>query len=349
MNILKGKVLHNPIVSVVMPIYKHSKEQLLTAINSILNQTFQDFELIIADGNIHDDNYKIISNISDNRIKYFKITGYINCLNYAIKHARGKYIARMDSDDISYPTRLEEQVKFLENNPNVDLCSCLAEFFGDITKFNKSQHENEINLINLIKRQEIIHPAMMFRKELNIQYDNIKPLEDCLLFRKLLLNGHKISILDKVLFKNYQTNFSIMKTYPKLMEHLMSKINIYALAKYYNYELSFIDNILKKRHFDKCEILEYLKFIKFLKTKNKNNNLDLYRICSPFFCYALSKYEKPIKIFTNTLYFETLFLPFVNTIFKTILQWIFSIKNEYKNTQKTKITCILGIKFVVRI
>ena len=69
--------MKNPIVSVVMPIYKHSEEQLLTAINSILNQTFTDFELIIADGNIHDNNYKIISNIDDNRIKYFQITGYI--------------------------------------------------------------------------------------------------------------------------------------------------------------------------------------------------------------------------------------------------------------------------------
>lgn len=340
--------MKNPIVSVVMPIYKHSEEQLLTAINSILNQTFTDFELIIADGNIHDNNYKIISNIDDNRIKYFQITGYINCLNYSIKHARGKYIARMDSDDISYPTRLEEQVKFLENNPNIDLCSCLADFFGDITKFDKSQHENEINLLNLIKRQEIIHPAMMFRKELNIQYDNIKPLEDCLLFRKLLLNGHKIGIIDKILFRNYQTNSSIMKTYPKLMQYIMSKINVYTLAKYYDYKLSFIENIFLKRQFSKQEILEYLKFIKLLKNKNKENDLDLYQICSPFFCYALSKYNKQLEILTTPIFFETLFIPYIKNILKTVSQWIFSLKNEYKNTQKTKIICILGIKFAVR-
>lgn len=341
--------MKKPTVSVIMPIYKHSEEQLLTAINSILNQTFKDFELIIADGNIHNNNYKIISNIQDHRIKYFKITGYINCLNYSIKQAKGKYIARMDSDDISYPTRIEEQVKYLEHNPKIDLCSCLAEFFGDVKKYKTSQHENDINLINLIKNQEIVHPAIMFRKDLNIQYENIKPLEDCLLFRKLLLNGYKIGIIDKILFKNYKTNTSIMKTYPKLMEFLMSKINVYALSKYYNYKLSYIDNIFLKRNFSKEDILEYLKLVKIIKNNNKKNELNIYKICYPFFCYALSKYNKSYFILINPLFIQTLFIPFVLQITKTIFQRIFSIKNDYTNTKKSKIIYIFGFKYIAKI
>lgn len=114
-----------PKVSVVMPIFKHSEEMLTSAIYSILDQTFSDFELIIIDGSSDENNFNIISKINDKRIRYFKIKGYINSLNFGIEQARGEYIARMDSDDISLPQRLEEQVNFLDNNLDVSLCSTL--------------------------------------------------------------------------------------------------------------------------------------------------------------------------------------------------------------------------------
>lgn len=167
----------NPKISVVMPIFKHSKEKLTSAIYSILNQTFKDFEFIITDGSSDDKNFNIISKIKDERIKYFKLKGYVNCLNFGIKQAKGKYIARMDSDDISYPTRFEEQVNFLDNNPEIALCSVLVEYCGR-TKHQISDYENDVNLFNLIKNQKFNHVAMMFRKEINVQYPNKKPIED---------------------------------------------------------------------------------------------------------------------------------------------------------------------------
>ncbi len=74
----------NPVVSVVMPIYNHSIKQLSGAISSILNQTFQNLELIIVDGSFDDKNFKFVSSIKDERIRYFRATRYIKCLNYGI-------------------------------------------------------------------------------------------------------------------------------------------------------------------------------------------------------------------------------------------------------------------------
>ena len=140
------KINTTPIVSVVMPIFKHSPAQLIRAINSILSQTLTDFEFIIIDGNPNGNNKKIIRRFADCRIKYFKTIGYINCLNLGISKSRGKYIARMESDDISYPERLQEQVNFLEAHPDVDLCSCLVKFTGDI-KPHISPYTADISLI----------------------------------------------------------------------------------------------------------------------------------------------------------------------------------------------------------
>lgn len=332
-----------PKVSVVMPVFKHSEERLTSAIYSILDQTFSDFELIIIDGSSDENNFNIISKINDKRIRYFKIKGYINCLNFGIEHARGEYIARMDSDDISLPQRLEEQVNFLDNNLDVSLCSTLVEEFGLLNK--TSSCKNELNLLNLIRKQEFKHVAMMFRKEINLKYDNVKPCEDCLLYRKLLLQGYKFEIINKVLLKNYISCSSIMKMYPKYCKILMSKINVLTLAKYYDYKLNFVDEIFSKRYYSKDEVIEYLKFAKFLKQKLKQRKLNIAKICLPFLFYILSKLKSKFFILHN-INFYYVFLGYLIYIrFKYLLQAFFSIKNKYFGGKKYKIITILGVKF----
>jgi glycosyltransferase involved in cell wall biosynthesis len=335
----------NPIVSIVMPIYKHSEEQLTTAIYSILNQTFNNFELIITYGSDDTKNFEIISLINDKRIRYFKIKGYINCLNYGISQAKGKYIARMDSDDIARPNRIEEQVKFLEENPNISLCSCLVKYFGDTSKRKFSKYTREITLLNLIKCQEIVHPSMMFRKELNIKYEHIMPLEDCLLFRKLLLAGKKLEIIDKILSENYISEKSIMARYPKLMKYRKSKMNIYSLSKYYNYPLSFTDEIFKKKDFSKDDVLELLNLIKFLNNEIHKNIFNVYEISTPYLLYALDKCKQKNPVLFSPIFIRTLFLYKLKLYLKQCIRFIFSIFNEYIDNKKIKIICTLGLKF----
>ncbi len=332
-----------PKVSVVMPIFRHSKGQLITAISSLLNQTFRDLEVIIVDGSSDNNNFEIISSINDNRIKYFRTKGYINCLNYGIEQAKGLYIARMDDDDISLPTRIEEQVLFMDNNPNVSLCSCLVEFFGE--KTGVSSHVNELTLLNLINKQEFVHPAMMFRKDINLRYENVKPAEDCLMFRKLLLKGYKFAILNKILYKSYVSSNSIMVTYPKYFNFLLSKINIWTLAEYYNFNLSFIDKFFSSKSFSKQEIIEYMQFALFLKQKLKQTKSDLAQICLPFFSYMISKNKSKLFLLHEQLFYQTVFPLALKLFLKKSMKTIFSLKNEYSNAKKRKVLCVFGIKF----
>lgn len=341
---------NKPIVSVAMPIFCHSEKQLTTAIYSILNQTFKDLELIIVDGRLDDKNSKIISAIDDSRIRYFKTKGYVNCLNLGIEEARGKYIARMDSDDISYPTRIAEQVQFLDENPDISLCSCLVEYFGDEYSLPFSTHTVDIDLINMILMCEFVHTAMMFRKDINIHYDNIKPLEDCLLFRKLLIEGHKFEIIDKVLMKSYQSNGSIMRRHPDYVLYLISKVNVYALVKYYDLKLSFVDEIFTKRTFSKQEIIEFLEVVLSLKSKLKLYEMDILHLAFPYFSSIMSKTNRKCFLLKTKLFYQTFFSLYFKKFRKKYVEPIFSITNEYKdgirtNENKTKVVRALGLKF----
>ena len=112
-----------PLVSVVMPVYNPGK-YLVDAIDSILSQTFSNFEFIIVDDASTDGSWKIIKSFAkkDSRIIAFKNKinlGVSLTSNIAISQARGKYIARMDSDDVSTPDRLQKQVDFLKNHPQI--------------------------------------------------------------------------------------------------------------------------------------------------------------------------------------------------------------------------------------
>lgn len=109
----------DPLVSVIMSVYNGEK-YLKEAVESILRQTFQDFEFIIVDDGSTDKTSEILNSFDDLRIKVIKNSqnlGLTKSLNKAIEIAKGKYIARMDADDISLPHRLEKQIEFLEKNP----------------------------------------------------------------------------------------------------------------------------------------------------------------------------------------------------------------------------------------
>lgn len=113
----------NPLVSVVMPV-KNVEKYIDESLQSIINQTYKNIEIVIIDDHSQDETYNIIKNYQkiDKRIKIFRnsSTKYIShSLNTGIKHSKGKYIIRMDGDDYSYPNRIATQVKFMEKNPKI--------------------------------------------------------------------------------------------------------------------------------------------------------------------------------------------------------------------------------------
>lgn len=337
------KINTTPIVSVVMPIFKHSPAQLIRAINSILSQTLTDFEFIIIDGNPNGNNKKIIRRFADCRIKYFKTIGYINCLNLGISKSRSKYIARMESDDISYPEHLQEQVNFLEAHPDVDLCSCLVKFTGDI-KPHISPYTADISLIGLIKNPCFVHAAMMFKRSLNLKYEHLKPLEDCLLFRKLLLNGKKMAIINKVLFENHISSKSLMNRHTKLIACYFAKLNAFSIAKYIGYPLSFADKIFTKHHFSKQETLEFLAFSKI--SQKALPNLNTTKLLAPYFHYIAS--HCGFNIYASFAYCQTYFTYDVKQAIKKLAKFMFTVKNERFGDKKYKVLQIFGIRIKLK-
>ena len=165
-----------PIVSIIMPAYNEEKH-IAEAINSILNQTFENFEFIIINDGSIDRTEAIILSYSDPRIIYVKNEinlKLINSLNKGLSLARGKYIARMDSDDISLPERLQKQVLYMETHPDIGICGAQLIVFGtENTKMEFPLEQEDLQL-RLLWTSCYSHTLVMFRKEImdkhNLRY-----------------------------------------------------------------------------------------------------------------------------------------------------------------------------------
>lgn len=118
-----GFVMNTPLVSITSAFYNEEKH-LLDMVRSIFAQTFNDWELLLLDDGSTDNSYKIIQSIDDPRVRVFRNErnlGRAASLNRITTLSRGKYIARMDADDICSPTRIEKQVELIESEPDVDI------------------------------------------------------------------------------------------------------------------------------------------------------------------------------------------------------------------------------------
>ncbi len=162
----------SPLVSVIMPVYNASK-YLPEAIEGILNQSFSDFEFIIIDDGSSDDSPKIIRKYvkRDKRIKVLtnkENRGSVKCRNMGLKLARGKYVAVEDADDVSLPNRLEVQVQYLEDNPQVVLLGTsyhIIDETGEILTTVEVPTKDKVLRRILLKNNPIDHGSIMFRRK----------------------------------------------------------------------------------------------------------------------------------------------------------------------------------------
>lgn len=165
------KIVKQPEVSVIMPVY-NTEAFIREAVESILNQTFADFELIIIDDCSTDHTPAIINSYTDPRIRFITKpahSGLINSLNIGLSLSNGEYIARMDSDDISYPTRLAKQVDFLNSYPDIVLCGTWFHTMQpkDVVKHPTHPDDTKIALLDYCC---FSHPTVMFRKSFIDRY-----------------------------------------------------------------------------------------------------------------------------------------------------------------------------------
>ena len=153
-------------ISVLLPV-KNGEKYISESIDSILQQSYSDFELLIIDDDSTDRTLEIVNSYSDSRIKVFKGTeGFISNLNLGIEVSDCSFLARMDADDIMYPERLENQIRIMENY-KVDICSSWMTVFGE--GFDAFLLDNLEGIIVdplkwLLYKNFISHPTTMIRK-----------------------------------------------------------------------------------------------------------------------------------------------------------------------------------------
>ena len=187
--------MSRPKISVIMPVYNTKGEYLEASIQSILNQTYKNFEfLIIDDGSTNPETKNILSSyrFKDRRIRLIKgnHNGIAKSLNILISKSRGEYIARMDSDDISMPDRFEKEVRILDKNSNVGLVSSRIKYFG--YRNDKLVYPESPSYFDMIRENQIAHPTVMFRRSLGVEYPVEFPYaEDYALWSNLI---HKTTI-----------------------------------------------------------------------------------------------------------------------------------------------------------
>lgn len=213
-----------PSVSILMPVY-NAEPYLSEAIQSMLNQTYADFELIILDDCSTDGSAAVIKSFTDARIVYHRNeinSGLANNLNAGLKLATGKYIARMDGDDISLPHRLQTQVEFLESHPEIDLCSCAMQMFGADKQLWVRDRNPEQVKITMMFYSAILHASSVFRKDVfeqnNLYYNqDTFPAEDYDLWARAAFFCRMVNLPDVMyLYRMHRTQ--VTSTDPRSAE-----------------------------------------------------------------------------------------------------------------------------------
>lgn len=167
----------NPKVSVVMSVY-NQEPYIRESIDSVLNQTFSDFELIIIDDGSTDGSEEIVLSYVDPRIRYVKNgknLGIVATSNRGLSLATGKYVARLDSDDVAHEQRFERQVDFLEGRPEVGLVGSYFQTIEDNPRTMTPPVSPEDIMDFLMVGNCLGHSTIMFRRELFEQNNLLYP------------------------------------------------------------------------------------------------------------------------------------------------------------------------------
>lgn len=212
-----------PEISVIMGIYNQQNKQYLEqAIQSVLNQTYRDFEFIIYDDGSDEEIGKQLESYAsqDKRIRLFRgpeNRGLAYSLNACIGQARGKYLARMDDDDISDPERLKVQWDFMESHPEIAFVGCNARLIDQYGVWGLRKMPERPVLQDFLRFSPYIHPTVMIRRSIFDTQTAYRSAEDTLrcedyeLFMRLLKAGCYGYNLQETLFCYREDRVSYQK------------------------------------------------------------------------------------------------------------------------------------------
>lgn len=254
-----------------MPVY-NCERYISEAMDSVLNQTYSHFELLVIDDCSTDKTLEIIESYTDCRIvvvRNKRNCGIISCLNESLKIARGSFIARMDGDDVCERSRLEKQLNFLLENPEVGMVGCngyLVDKYGETIDIIEKPLDHDSIEFEMLFGCQFIHPAILIRSEIikKLKYDpEMIHAEDYELWFRVIdqtkvanLSQHLIKIrrhgentTHKITQKIYDTNMKIFKiffnavnldvTYEDLFIHCS------LVLYYWSFYLDSVDKVMR--------------------------------------------------------------------------------------------------------
>lgn len=207
-----------PLVSIIMGIY-NCEETLSESIDSIVNQTYLNWELILCDDNSSDKTYEIASSYANQYsdkiilIKNDQNLGLAGSLNHCLRYAKGKYIARQDGDDKSFPLRLETQVNYLESYPKYDLVGTSMKAFDNKCEKKIITINREPNIEKIAVRPPFYHATIMAKKHVfeNLEGYRVtkytKRCEDIDLWFRFFEKGYKgVNLIDPLYYVRVDQN-----------------------------------------------------------------------------------------------------------------------------------------------
>lgn len=309
------------LVSVVLPAY-NAELYLKEAIDSVLAQTFTDFELIVLNDGSTDKTEEIILSYNDDRLVYVKNEqnlGLIGTLNKGMTLAKGKYIARMDADDICFPERFAKQVEFLENNHDYVICGTSAYRFYNHTADGNAFHvplSDESIRVRLFFNSGFIHPSVMFRSSVISDYNlgfsiDYKYAEDYFFWMDLLKYGKGFNLKEKLLYyrvvgtSQTAVGNSNVEERKKIIGNIHRryfsdhKISVDHKEIELNFYLTNITRmkLLDLQQFDFVYIARFLQKIMFALKKSGLSNKAIYEEVGKVY-FALI-YTKKMKVFAS--------------------------------------------------
>lgn len=258
-----------PLVSVVMAVY-NDEVYLPEAINSILTQEFSNFEFLIIDDCSSDKTLELLKGYkaSDPRIRLFKRdinVGLTKNLNYLISKAKGKYIARMDGDDIALPNRFKEQVSLLQQSPDLHLvwsgCDFIFENEGVVCSMRLP---SLIEVRNCLKRHKnyIVHPSVMMDKEAVLSVgaynEEFRSGQDGDLWRRMLESGKQFNRIDQSLLQfRLRSNSVTAKRTGRSKDKNVAKAKVCLNNRRYKESLPYIAKVASLKQ----KVMLYVRYL----------------------------------------------------------------------------------------
>ncbi len=271
------EVRNVPSVTVLLCVF-NGEEFLRQCIDSILSQTFKNFELLIVNDGSIDNSLNIIQSYTDRRIRIINNPtniGLTASLNLGIQSCMSEYVARIDADDICSMDRLEKQFLFLKKNPNTAACGSYALVInsqGDITGKLEPPCEFDVIKTRFLFSNILVHSSVMFRKsyvaECNGYDDSFKKAQDYKLWSNLIILNYEIRNIPEYLIKYRSHKASISNSFSESQE-------FYTIKAIQEHFLSFLSQHIEvktisafrrvKNNPDRNRIVDRLYFLIYLR------------------------------------------------------------------------------------